>query len=876
MATKRYGPTLGAGVSITEEQADKTITQAPLGVVGYVGILQKGRVGELTRIGTTKQAREKIGSYIPESVLPDVIFDFYEHSVGRGEIYAIRVTDGSEKKSYLNLRNRSNPLRSQVVGIVADNGGRWAGKKQTIVGQYTLATNTTLETGKTVEVDEWKGGIVTFGELAGKSFQIEGNDATGVITLKPDATLLDQLTESGGGDLTYAINLTNDGKALSVLIKDGTDFPDTQWAIDIFEDGVLVKSYDNLSSDPSSARYFVPLINDDDSNYYIKVSDEFVGTITPDTRPANFAGISSSLTSLELVAKIAEIEISSVGNAKASFTEVLGSNVIKDKVTLTVTVVGTRPVGNLLLDTNPANDTTLTVDFSATEGVTGTKLITFKTSVVDATTQVLIGGTAAETRDNLLAFLQGMDYANGYFNYVAGAGDSIDVTALDANDIHNAGTEFSQSASHFTLTQLSGGVDEEWSYVSENQADLPVTTVVTGKAFAAPNSWLIGGVIHNTEFATSFALSDKIFINVDPFPVNSFVGGVLIPNKDERRVKYEIVSNTANSITVKSGSDMTTDATVGDGFIVQAAIELGGGYDGIANISDQDYIDAYSISDSPFKNLLRQNKGLVKLATPSVTATAVQKAGLAFASAYNYQYRVEVPSNITTDEGAEQYINETIGRNDFGVVNFPSFAYVSDPEKSGVLKLISITGQIHGREALIANNFGGYFKTAAGVDVTLPRIVKLPTGDRVLDEEFLNPQGINVIKKKDGVFIVWGGRTIGVDTAFKFKHQREYLSHVEHVLQENFDFIIFAINNPSNIGILKTTLNAYFLVDFNKGAFEGDTFKQAVLIKIDKENNTPLDGANGDLNAQIKLKIVNTIERLNISIGKAGIFESLA
>ena len=110
----------------------------------------------------------------------------------------------------------------------------------------------------------------------------------------------------------------------------------------------------------------------------------------------------------------------------------------------------------------------------------------------------------------------------------------------------------------------------------------------------------------------------------------------------------------------------------------------------------------------------------MKLATPGVTSTLVQKAGLSYAEARNYQYRVEIPANIVDESGAEAYINETIGRNDFGKTSFPSYAFVDDPLSEG-LKLVTLTGVIHGREALVAKNYDGYHKVAAGIDVTLPK-----------------------------------------------------------------------------------------------------------------------------------------------------------
>lgn len=879
MAQRRYGPTLGAGVVIIEEQADKTIEAAALGVTGYAGVLQKGRLGELIRIANSTAARNKVGSFIPESLLPDCIFDFFEHGNGAGEIHLVRVTDGTEKTSGLAVKNRATPLRNEVMRIDADNAGRWAGKKQTIVGQYTSVTNTTLSTGRTPTLDEWKDATLVMAELPGQAFKVLGNTTAGVLSLAPDATLDDALILSGGGDLTFAIVLTNEGKAISVLFEDGVENPTTEWAMKVFEDGILVKQYDDLNSDPNSSRYFEAIVNDDDSNFWVKLTDQFTGTLTLDTRPANFAGLSVGLTATVLTANIAEVQVSAANAATAEFDEAPGSAIIRDNVTLTNTAPGTRPVGNVLIGTNPSDNDTLTLDFSPIDGVTGTQLITFKTVVADPLTEVLIGGTAALTRDALLVFLQAMVYANGRMLYATGAGDSIDVTALDANDLMNATTEFTESTTNFTFVQVgtgTPGVDQTWAYTSAGQTDLPATVLITGKALVAPNAWLMGGVLHSTDPVDDFGVADTITLISDPFPANGLVGGFLIPDKADRRIKFQIVSNTGSTITVRSGSDMTVEAALGDEYIVQAAIELEGGYDGVAGIGDQDFIDAWSVADSLFNQLFGKNKGLVKLGTPGVSATAVQKAGAAYAEAKNYQYRYEVPANVTLDESVEALINDTIGRNDFAVVSFPSFASVIDPLGEGGLKQISLTGAIHGREALVAKNFQGFHKAAAGIDITLPRIVKLPTGERVLDEEFLNPQGINIIKKKDGNFIIWGDRTVGVDSAFKFKHQREYLSHVEHVLQENFDFIIFAINNADTVALAQTALTVYFLGEFAVGAFEGATFEEGVRIKIDSEINTAITAAAGDLNAQIRLKIVNTVERFNISIGKAGIFESLA
>ena len=155
-------------------------------------------------------------------------------------------------------------------------------------------------------------------------------------------------------------------------------------------------------------------------------------------------------------------------------------------------------------------------------------------------------------------------------------------------------------------------------------------------------------------------------------------------------------------------------------------------------------------------------------------------------------------------------------------------------------------------------------------------MLKLATGETALNEELLNPRGINVIKKKLGNFILWGDRTLHVDPTWRFKHQREIMSNYEHVLQESFDFIIFALNNPTTQATVLTSLRTFFLPEFTKGALVGDTFGDAAIIKVDSENNTPATAAAGDLFVDILLRIVDTVERLRIRIGPQGIFEAAA
>lgn len=424
-----------------------------------------------------------------------------------------------------------------------------------------------------------------------------------------------------------------------------------------------------------------------------------------------------------------------------------------------------------------------------------------------------------------------------------------------------------------TLTCTIGGAGATFTVDSDLQ-DKAFPNLTTAVAYAALNKYTTGFTLPNG--SPAWVAGDTVTIRFQYLRPNEAKGGFVFPDYvNFRTEKFEVVSNTVDTVTVKTGSDMTVNAVVGDTYRLEYKQQLANGYDGIANVLSADLEAVWDTSLSYFNQLAGQNLGLVKLAHPGETTTAVQKALIAYADAKNYVCHPDLPSNITTELAAVAHVETTIGRSDFAVWHMPGWVYETHPTAAG-LKLVPATGMIHGREARTAVDFQGYHKAATDIQHVLSQVRKLPTGDSVLNEEVLNPKGINVIKKSKGNFILWGDRIAYLDPAWKFKHQREQMSHYEHVLQENFDFIVFAINDALTRDVARSALVAYFLPEFTKRALRGDSFEDAASIKIDAENNPEIEVQAGNMNADIKLRLADTVERFIISIGKAGIFDDLS
>lgn len=764
MAERRFGPIEGAGVVVIEQQGDRQIIGGALGTTCLVGIYEKGPVGELNQVIGKTSMRRRAGGQINESFAPDNAIGFIKTSRGAGELFLVRVTDGSEVKSEGDFYNRSD-ARNNVLNVKAANGGRWGGKVKTNVGDVaTIGTDiltTTIDTAITMLEDEWVGGSVILEGVASKSYEIIGNTTAGVVTVTADSDMIADLL--GGGDPTnkaFILVLVNGGKALAIKIVDGNVKPTEEWGIEVYGDDELLYSKNDLSSDPSASNYYLRIINDDDTNDQIEVTDDWIGAITANTRPQNAGG------------KVDTGDIS--------------ANTLGIKV-FDFAVVGTG------------------------DGTVGTP--------------------------------------------TPGAEASPDVLTLICTDDFTPGSEVFSVASN--LAPLN---------------DLPDATVAV--PYAAKNDYMFGFTI--TAGSTNFVVGDVITIYVRPLPVNGLIGGLLTPDTALYNTKLRIVSNTVDSITVKTGVDLSTYTSIGKYWRAEYKSELRGGYDGIAGIADSDYEDIFDIDTSPMNNFLGQNKGLVKMAVPGITSATVQQAGIAFAEASNYQFREEIPSTILTEQEADIFVSVTVGRSEFAKTIWPSYAYVADPQRPGAKKLMPMSGAVLGREALVASIWEGYHKAAAGIEVDLPEVLELPTGDRALNEEFLNPRGINIIKSYQGKFIIWGDRTLAGTEAWKFAHQREMMSHYEWVLRENFDWIIFAINDPRTQDEALSALSNYFIREWSvKRALQGDSFQEAAQIKIDEEINTPTTRAQGDLFAEITLWLADTVERFIITVGRTEIAEEV-
>lgn len=392
-------------------------------------------------------------------------------------------------------------------------------------------------------------------------------------------------------------------------------------------------------------------------------------------------------------------------------------------------------------------------------------------------------------------------------------------------------------------------------------------------------------------------LADTFDIWLRPMYVNELVGGRVNPKTDASTVRtYPIVSNTRTTISIAAVNDLTDggNAAAGDEYSIEWPERFGAGFDGyVAGMTTADYEALLDSDTSPLKKLKTMNQGLVKVLIPGIAkpseAVALQQVCRDMCLSYNWQYRVELPDEYEDSQDMLDWVNNTMGRLDLSCVFVPTYMYIRDPlADSGSDArevLVSTQGMQLGREAMVARQYDGYHKAAAGTDVTLPLVIRAPILGRAddpqrLNEELLNPAGLNAYRWTTGgnTIIAWGDRSLDNTTVYRWKHKREQLSHYENVLIENFDWAIFAINDPIADADILAAMHTYFLEEFRKRAIRGDGFvggrNPAAIIKMDEENNTDATRGQGDQNIEISLRLADTVERLKIVIGAMGLTEA--
>lgn len=146
----------------------------------------------------------------------------------------------------------------------------------------------------------------------------------------------------------------------------------------------------------------------------------------------------------------------------------------------------------------------------------------------------------------------------------------------------------------------------------------------------------------------------------------------------------------------------------------------------------------------------------------------------------------------------------------------------------------------------------GIWKAPAGTEATL-RGANVATKLTDLQNGGLNPLGVNVLR----TFPIhgntcWGSRTMnGADqqaSEWKYVPVRRLALYIEESLFQGLKWVVFEPNDEPLWAQIRLNVGAFMNNLFRQGAFQGQTPREAYLVKCDSETTTQNDINNGIVN----------------------------
>jgi hypothetical protein len=174
----------------------------------------------------------------------------------------------------------------------------------------------------------------------------------------------------------------------------------------------------------------------------------------------------------------------------------------------------------------------------------------------------------------------------------------------------------------------------------------------------------------------------------------------------------------------------------------------------------------------------------------------------------------------------------------YGALYYP-WIYVSDM-LTGKNKLIPPSGAVAGTYAYTDSTRGVHKAPAGTSEGKIDSAVGIERIVTSVEQEILNPDGINVIRKIPAGICIWGARTLSVsDKEWKYINIRRLFLYLEESLDEASQWVVFEPNSPALWGSVIRNITAFLLLVWRNGALFGSSPDEAFFVKVDEENNPP-------------------------------------
>jgi phage tail sheath protein FI len=194
----------------------------------------------------------------------------------------------------------------------------------------------------------------------------------------------------------------------------------------------------------------------------------------------------------------------------------------------------------------------------------------------------------------------------------------------------------------------------------------------------------------------------------------------------------------------------------------------------------------------------------------------------------------------------------------------------ADPLREGQTDVFVPCGIVAGVMAR-TDTARGVWKAPAGLDAALTGVQGLQVNLNDDENGMLNPLGINCLRSFPvNGRVVWGARTLrGADQLadeYKYVPVRRIALFIEESLYRGTQWVVFEPNDEPLWAQIRLNVGAFMHDLFRQGAFQGQTPREAYLVKCDKETTTQNDINRGVVNILVGFAPLKPAEFVIITI----------
>jgi len=328
-----------------------------------------------------------------------------------------------------------------------------------------------------------------------------------------------------------------------------------------------------------------------------------------------------------------------------------------------------------------------------------------------------------------------------------------------------------------------------------------------------------------------------------------------------------LINNSSQYVSVTALT--STDPTVVSG------ASLTGGSDGLAGITDADYVGSASTApNNTPSGLYCFNSvvgGINLVAIPGVTTSVTQLGIQSYVENVVPQTILAVldPPLASSVYSISTWRQTTCSFNSFNTELFYPNIIVPDPIGVGVSPLITIppSGHIMGTKARIDGK-RGVWKASAGLEAVLLGVSDTEYHVSDTDQDSLNPLGINCIRTPlpgSGI-VIWGGRTLTTsDPRYTYTSVRRLIQFIEVSLKAQNGWAVFEPNDDALYAKLYASCVSLVNGIWVANGLKGSKATDAYMVVCDKSNN--VDDTSGKVYADIGVAALKPGEFIIFRVG---------